>query len=164
MNKLTDNEIVKSLESLLDIMRAYESQQASIGKGLVEDIISMYNRQKAEKEAMLSHIKCLQYENEKLQEENKKQKAILEAINDEINPLPFETDFDRAMNKAKSEAIKEFIKEFKDKKFDEFSKLTKELYGYDLTTDINRLAVFNLFNTCINDILEEMTEQRGDSK
>ena len=48
MNKLTDSEIVKSLESLLDIMRAYESLQASIGKGLVEDIISMYNRQKAE--------------------------------------------------------------------------------------------------------------------
>jgi hypothetical protein len=41
-------EIVKSLESLLDRMRAYESQQASIGKGLVENIISMYNRQKAE--------------------------------------------------------------------------------------------------------------------
>ena len=45
---MTDNEIVKSLESLLDRMRAYESLQASIGKGLVEDIISMYNRQKAE--------------------------------------------------------------------------------------------------------------------
>ena len=48
MNKLTDAEIVKSLESLLDRMRAYESLQASIGKGLVENIISMYNRQKAE--------------------------------------------------------------------------------------------------------------------
>jgi hypothetical protein len=52
MNKLTDNEIVKSLESLLDRMRAYESLQASIGKGLVEDIISMYNRQKAEIERL----------------------------------------------------------------------------------------------------------------
>ena len=51
-NKLTDNEIVKSLESLLDRMRAYESQQASIGKGLVEDIISMYNRKNAEVERL----------------------------------------------------------------------------------------------------------------
>ena len=88
MNKLTDNEIVKSLESLLDIMRAYESQQASIGKGLVEDIISMYNRQKAEKEAMLSHIKCLQYENDKLRTRNReaqleinRQKAEIERLN-----------------------------------------------------------------------------------
>lgn len=55
--KLTDAEIVKSLESLLDKMRAYESQQASIGKGLVEDIISMYDRQKAEIER-LRNIYC----------------------------------------------------------------------------------------------------------
>ena len=52
MEKLTSAEIVKSLESLLDRMRAYESQQASIGKGLVEDIISMYNCQKAEIESL----------------------------------------------------------------------------------------------------------------
>jgi len=49
---MNDNEIIKSLESLLDRMRAYEAQQASIGKGLVEDIISMYDRQKAEIERL----------------------------------------------------------------------------------------------------------------
>ena len=53
MEKLTDNEIIKYLESLLDTMRLYESSQASIGKGFVEDIISMYDRQKA-KIAVLS--------------------------------------------------------------------------------------------------------------
>ena len=50
---MTDNEIIKYLESLLDTMRLYESSQASIGKGFVEDIISMYDRQKA-KIAVLS--------------------------------------------------------------------------------------------------------------
>ena len=45
---MADNETIKALESLLDRMRAYEAQQSSIGKGLVEDIISMYDRQKAE--------------------------------------------------------------------------------------------------------------------
>lgn len=61
MNKLTDTEIVKSLELLLDKMRAYESLQASIGKGLVEDIISMYNRQKAEIERLTKKYseKCI---------------------------------------------------------------------------------------------------------
>ena len=49
---MTDNEIIKALESLLDKMRAYESEQASIGKGLVKDIISMYSRQKAEIERL----------------------------------------------------------------------------------------------------------------
>jgi hypothetical protein len=57
MSKLTDVEIVKSLESLLDRMRAYESLQASIGKGLVENIISMYNRQKAEIERLQNENK-----------------------------------------------------------------------------------------------------------
>ena len=57
MEKLTDAEIIKSLESILDRMRAYESQQASIGKGLVEDIISMYNCQKAEIERLKAEIR-----------------------------------------------------------------------------------------------------------
>lgn len=52
-NNMTDNVIIKYLESLLDTMRLYESSQASIGKGFVEDIISMYDRQKA-KIAVLS--------------------------------------------------------------------------------------------------------------
>ena len=86
MNKLTDSEIVKSLESLLDIMRAYESQQASIGKGLVEDIISMYNRQKAEIENMQKGIQSVMSANVCL-----------------INQV----------GKAKDEAIKEFIEKFK---------------------------------------------------
>ena len=49
---MTDNEIIKALESLLDKMRAYEALQASIGKGVVEDIISMYDRQQAEIERL----------------------------------------------------------------------------------------------------------------
>lgn len=53
---MTDKEIIKALESLLDKMRAYESQQASIGKGLVEDIISMHDRQKAEIEKLNKEV------------------------------------------------------------------------------------------------------------
>lgn len=100
-------------------------------------------------ESYKMHYENAQTENERLKKAIKVQDIMIKQQ-------------DYKLKSAKSEAIKEFIKEFKDKKFDEFSKLTKELYGYDLTTDINRLAVFNLFNTCINDILEEMTEQRGE--
>ena len=63
MSKLTDADIVKSLELLLDKMRAYESLQASIGKGLVEDIISMYNRQKAEIERLQNRQRTVVAEN-----------------------------------------------------------------------------------------------------
>lgn len=34
-------------------------------------------------------------------------KMVLDAVEDHIHPLPFETDFDKAINKAKAEAYKE---------------------------------------------------------
>lgn len=40
--------------------------------------------------------------------QKEKYRLILEEINDEINPLPFTTDYDKAMEKAKAEAVKEF--------------------------------------------------------
>lgn len=55
-------------------------------------------------------------ENDRLREENIKQKAMLEAIDNEMMPLPFETDFDKAIKTAKSEAIKEFVNMLKEKK------------------------------------------------
>lgn len=45
---------------------------------------------------------------ERLKEENKKQKIILDGIEDAVHPLPFETDYDKAIKQAKSEAIREF--------------------------------------------------------
>lgn len=55
-------------------------------------------------------------ENDKLREENAKQKAMLEYIEDEMMPLPFENDFDKAIKSAKSEAVKEFVNKLKEKK------------------------------------------------
>lgn len=55
-------------------------------------------------------------ENDKLREENIKQKAMLEAIDDEMMPLPFENDFDKAIKSAKSEVVKEFVNKLKEKK------------------------------------------------
>jgi archaellum component FlaC len=83
-----------------------------------------------------------QAEIERLQEENKNHKAVIEAIEDTINPLPFETDFDKAIKTAKTEAIKEFAERLKEKamqKFDwneyveveEIDNLVKEMVGDD---------------------------------
>lgn len=45
---------------------------------------------------------------ERLKDENKKQEAVLEEIDNTIYPFPFETDYDKAIKKAKAEAVKEF--------------------------------------------------------
>ena len=85
---MTDNEIKKALESLLDRMRAYEAQQASIGKGLVEDIISMYDRQKAEIERLTVNSNAYALGMKRLSEQ---------------------------LETAKTEAIKEFAERLKEK-------------------------------------------------
>lgn len=82
---MTYNEIIKALESLLDKMRAYESEQASIGKGLVEDIISMYNRQKAEIENLHHNLKCVNTHKEALIEKHKQDEIGL--LRDKIKVL-----------------------------------------------------------------------------
>jgi galactokinase len=130
MNKLTDNEIVKSLESLLDRMRAYESQQGSIGKGLVEDIISMYNRQKAEIERLQKHNEivlenCRQY--------------------NEANDKANNQRFLEAIDAVKSEAIKEFAERLK-----------------EMPSVMN--CEYEWLHTDIDNLVKEMTEQRGEGK
>ena len=91
---MNDNEIIKALEE-----NKNNDEFGEFAKRYISNALDLINRQKAEIE--------------RLQAENKKQKAILEEINDEINPLPFETDFDIAMKKAKYEAIKEFAEKVK---------------------------------------------------
>jgi hypothetical protein len=59
---------------------------------MVKDAIDLINRKNAEIE--------------KLQ-------AVIEAIDNDINPLPFETDFDKAIKTARAEAIKEFAERVK---------------------------------------------------
>ncbi|MBO5408919.1 MAG: hypothetical protein J6A61_05955 [Clostridia bacterium] len=90
---MTDNDIM-TFEKAMFILRhgSCEGERKYLEAVLV--IEEEVNRQKAEIE--------------RLKEENKKQKLVLENINDTIHPLPFVTDFDVAMSQAKSEAIKEF--------------------------------------------------------
>ncbi len=47
---MTDNEIIKAFECLLDKMRAYECEQVSIGKGLILDVLDLIKSLQAEKD------------------------------------------------------------------------------------------------------------------
>ena len=102
---MTDNEIIKALECCVECDTYFDECVDGCPLREVNDctlvlrriILDLINRQKAEIE--------------RLEEENKKQKLVLENINDTIHPLPFVTDFDVAMSQAKSEAIKEFAEQ-----------------------------------------------------
>ena len=74
-------------------------------------------RLKIELAAMRGAANSYKAEVERLREENKKQKAIIEAIDDAMNPLPFVTDFDKAIKTAQSEAVKKFAERLKNTKF-----------------------------------------------
>ena len=94
---MTDNDIIKALmchrtnrTSTCEKCPLFLTDECSAElSGYALDLI---NRQKAEIERL---------------------NAIIENINDSIDPLPFETDFDKAMKKAKTEAIKEFAERLK---------------------------------------------------
>lgn len=111
---MTDNEIIKVLKNELECVKRQFGGMCdnkrdcgkcdlALSDGVVisayEKVLDLINRQKAEIE--------------RLKKENEKQKAMLEAIDNEMLPLPFETDFDKAIKTAKSEAIKEFAERLK---------------------------------------------------
>lgn len=88
----------------------------------------------------------------RLQKENKEQKLILEAINDEMNPLPFETDFDKAMKNAKSEAYREFAESVK-----QISKEVTVSYIADTSIHEHKTGMFHYgkedFDNALNKLL-----------
>ena len=136
-DKLTDSEIIKALRSWLEEIR--KSRQAYLEKVneehypsmryeyLLSDTIHEINRQKAEIE--------------RLSEENEKQRLIVEAIDDNMFPLPFETDYDKAIKTAKAEAIKEF---------DE--RLKKKTYPFPCAVGVENAVTVR----AINDLVKEM--------
>ena len=173
-NNMTDNVIIKYLESLLDTMRLYESSQASIGKGFVEDIISMYDRQKA-KIAVLSvenanlkiSIEDLKADNSFLteavasadapspivsrliQENNEKHMNIVNDLKAEIERLKHrKTELqirNQELQHEKSEAIKEFAERL------------KAMHKHNKTSVVSLVTVFDN----INNLVKEMV---GDAK
>lgn len=71
------------------------------------DVAKMFYKEEAKKRDLYSHMVS------NLKKENAKQKAMLEAIDNEMFPLPFETDFDKAIKTVKSEALIDFAERLK---------------------------------------------------
>ena len=91
-----------------------------------------------------AEIEKLKAEIERLQEENKNHKSVIEAIEDTINPLPFETDFDKAIKTAKSEAIKEFAEQVKEN-------VPKMCWMNEIDKDNMRRYIDNLVKEMVGD-------------
>ena len=112
---------------------------------LSEDALDFINRQQAEIENYSQNNRSLTEAVTELQKALKKQSAeierlkkceiVLEAIEDNINPLPFETDYDKAVKREKAKAIKEFAERLK-----KISRPTLEYYGVVLESDIDTLV------------------------
>lgn len=126
---MTDNEIIKAFEicyvSDEDCSECpfcdEDMECTDIGDShLLQDVFELINRKDKEIE--------------RLQEENKNYKLVIEAIKDTINPLPFETDFDKAIKTAKSEAIKEFA--------DKISKHIRDNFAIDKTKNADICFAF----------------------
>lgn len=159
---MKDNEIIKALECCKDndCDNCPFEEQCRRNGSLADIALDLINRQKAEivklekvEKYADKTIKAQAAEIERLQAENKKQKAILEEINDEINPLPFETDFDIAMKKAKYEAIKEFAERLKIEAFE-----CDVSFGYGKECYQQAVAVIEIDN-----LVKEMTEDENEN-
>lgn len=129
---MTDEQIIYALERCSqhkECCYCNAVEECGNKRVLTESVLDLINRQKAEieekdieidilirkKDAAYDEISELRAEVERLKEENKNQKLVIEEIEDILDPLPFETDFKKAIKTAKSEAIKEFAKKLKEK-------------------------------------------------
>ena len=140
-DKLTDSEIVKTLNCVLQLNNGLDKNNAIIALDLInhlegekeknENIIRIADKTIATLNAEIRHLDqesdilradvenlnriCdeVNAENESLKAEVENLRMVLDAVEDHIHPLPFETDFDKAINKAKTEAYKEFVEKVK---------------------------------------------------
>lgn len=146
---MTDEQIIQALEDYKN-SKILQTENGVISIG---DILYLINRQKAE----IEEYKTLCDMQDKIMLE---QKVILEAINDEFNPLPFETDFDKAIKNAKSEAIKEFAERLKEQ-FDNLeyrAKMKRKTVSVDYLDSQMSWVLHEVSLNLIDNLVKEMTE------
>lgn len=140
MTKFTDEQIINIFKhcdksDCIDDCRncaAHQDGECAI-PDLGAQVVQVTVRQKAEIENLKAKIA--------------EHKAMLEAIDNEIFPLPFETDFDKSIKTAKIEAMKEFVE-----------KLTDKISVYSKYVDVDGIVILNRIFRMIEDIEKEMTE------
>ena len=136
---MTDKDIIKALEELLDKIRAYECNNASISKGLIENIINLIDR--------------LQVKNKELDEKLIIQKGLIDTQKAEIERLKKERRLNLLTQlpiarKIKSEAIKEFAERLKERVY------------YIVVDEKGLLLERKVVNEeAIDNLVKEMTEE-----
>ena len=107
------------LNELVETINCQQAENQNL-KGHLEQLKSRYDNAKAEIKRLSNSAK--QWEDtakdlfiskEKQQAKIDNLKMVLEAVEDHINPLPFETDYAKAIRQTKAEAIKEFAERLK---------------------------------------------------
>lgn len=144
---MTDNEIIKALEYCQSETTENCNKCPLVFKGACQQeclrkAFDLINRQQAEIE---------------------KQRIMLEAIEDAVNPLPFETDYDKSIKQAKSEAIKEFAERLKAK----FADIEYVIKTHRKTLPVERVKAevdAVLQNGCSNIIDKVLKEMEGEDK
>ena len=79
---MTEEQIIKAFEEM-----AEDNRMPIINQCICSNVLNLINRQKAKTERW---------------------KMVIEQIENDLQPLPFETNFEKAAKRIKSEAIKEF--------------------------------------------------------
>ena len=133
---MTDNEIIKALEYCQSETTENCNKCPLVFKGACQQeclrkAFDLINRQQAEIE---------------------KQRIMLEAIEDAVNPLPFETDYDKSIKQAKSEAIKDVVDKVR---------MHIEALEYKANTPPKTVPVQTLYDQ-VNWILKEVIPQTID--
>ena len=77
---------------------------------------------------------------------------VIGAIEDHINPLPFETDYAKAIRQAKAEAVKEFAERLKEELEGEYIKATNKLENaQNIVVSTNIKIVDNLVKEMVGE-------------
>ena len=126
--EMTDNEIIKALESLLDRMRAYESGQPTIGKGLVTSIISMIEKKDKLIEIADKKVESLKAEVKRL----KFRKCLYSGLYSEHDTVLRDCTQGECFHSVSEEAVRlEAIKEFAERLKEKFSNEGYMLFDYE---------------------------------
>lgn len=153
---MTDNDIVKALECctnepMLNCRNCPYEDSCNMGRSdMQKDALDLINRQKAEILELQGNLKFVRGTVERLLESSNKQqaeiaklKAMVDAAEEYLQPLPFKNAFDAEIAKTRAEAIIEFAK-----------KLENKLAN---NTDISAVGYQSIIAD-IDNLVKEMTE------
>ena len=99
-------DLINRQKANYEALKAHEEKEHQYCKNVCEP------KYKAEIERLEQNLKEAHIDTKEHQAHIRNLKKVIDKIEDHINPLPFETDYDKAIRIAKAEAVKEFAERF----------------------------------------------------